>query len=54
MKSKITLIIASVALVTLSFTFAGVTTEPSATSEKPQEAQALEPIGGIVSDEVVL
>lgn len=54
MKTKITLLIGAVALVTLSFTFANV---ESIQQNKPQnvtsDTQVESPIGGLMSDEVV-
>ena len=54
MKTKITLLIAIVAVLTLSFTFAGIQ-EPMKSIE-PQNSSSMsvsEPIGGLFVDEVV-
>lgn len=54
MKTKITLFIGAVALVTLSFTFANVdNTQISKAQDSRSTSQGDSPIGGIMSDEVV-
>lgn len=52
MKTKITLLISAVALVTLSFTFANIDSPAPKTPEKVA-ATASEPIGGFMADDVV-
>ena len=53
MKTKITLLIGAVALVTLSFTFANVN-KPIAKDMNPSTAMDhSEPVGGLFADEVV-
>ena len=53
MKTKITLLIGSIALITLSFTFATVE-EPSKIEATNATASAnLQPVGGLFADEVV-
>lgn len=53
MKTKITLLIGAVALVTLSFTFANVETPINKDSQNNTSTSVATPIGGIVADEVV-
>ncbi len=54
MKTKISLILAAVALVTLSFTFVNVSPESSAKPTNTMVNQTSEaPIGGLIEDEVV-
>lgn len=54
MKTKITLLIGAVALITLSFTFASVDTpKASNTHHDLAKIQNDQPVGGIISDEVV-
>lgn len=52
MKTRITLLIASVALVTLSFTFVGGQNDARKMQEHPKST-VVTPIGGILADEVV-
>jgi hypothetical protein len=49
MKTKITLLIALVALVTLSFTFAGID-KPAQDANKVAVAQSEQPVGGLYAD----
>ena len=54
MKTKITLLIGAVALVTLSFTFAHVeSTQDNKAQDLKSTSQVESPIGGLMSDEVV-
>jgi hypothetical protein len=53
MKTKITLFIGAVALVTLSFTFANVKTPHNSPVQATTKSAISAPVGGIVSDEVV-
>jgi hypothetical protein len=52
MKTRITLLIAAVALVTLSFTFASVENPATKESNKSTSASVSEPVGGLVVDQV--
>lgn len=54
MKTKITLLIGAVALITLSFTFTTVDISKSKVQDSAQNSNELtSPVGGIVVDEVV-
>ena len=53
MKTRITLFLALVALITLSFTFASVDTRNHKQAENINSASASTPVGGLVADEVV-
>ena len=53
MKTKITLLIGAVALVTLSFTFANVNTKAPQQEQNIANSTVSTPVGGIMSDEVV-
>lgn len=52
MKTKITLLIGAVALVTLSFTFASVD-QPVQRTEAVAQGNFAAPVGGMIADEVV-
>ncbi len=52
MKTKIILLISAVALVTLSFTFAGIQAPSQKAVEKANLTSNSEPVGGFMGDEV--
>lgn len=52
MKTKITLLIGAVALVTLSFTFASIDAPLKKDSQKMSNISVSEPVGGFISDDV--
>jgi hypothetical protein len=53
MKTKLTLLIGAVALVTLSFTFANVDNQTAKQDVNIENSSTSSPVGGIMSDEVV-
>lgn len=52
MKTKITLLIGTVALVTLSFTFASVKKPLDKSTLKQSSITVSEPVGGLIADQV--
>ena len=53
MKTKITLFLGAVALVTLSFTFSTVENKSHKHVESSQNASVSSPVGGLMADQVV-
>lgn len=53
MKTRITLLIACVATVTLSFTFANVDTKNEDKASVSPASSLVTPLGGLIADEVV-
>lgn len=53
MKTKITLLIGAVALVTLSFTFATVDETSAKAPIEQSNSNSAGPVGGLIADEVV-
>jgi hypothetical protein len=51
MKTKITILVSAIALITLSFTFANVDT-PRNTQEKAITTSSQTPVGGLLADQV--
>ncbi len=52
MKTRITLLIGAVALITLSFTFAGVDSQTAKPEAKAVNSDIETPVGGLLADEV--
>jgi hypothetical protein len=53
MKTRITLLIGAVALITLSFTFANVDTSKEYQVNESANLELTAPVGGIIADEVI-
>ena len=53
MKTKLTLLLGTIAVVSLSFTFVSVDSKDQPVSKPSNQTDTSAPIGGIISDEVI-